>query len=139
MAVITTPRVDRSSPCPKTGLIDLKCVSNPPEKRITFNETIPMNCATCGLLKIIPPGPSIPASIPTAKKNTKVGTPNLKDVLPTIIEKINSVEPTSNMFSAVKFNLLKVCECLRFCRKEPKCRLSQAHHLVEVSLEGYEL
>src|SRR5690606_16928774 len=77
-----------------------------------------------------------PANIPIAKKSNNVGTPNLYDVLPTIMLTKSNKEPTNSMFSIVKFILfyllfqsaqsyffcsVKLSNCLvDFCLVEPK-------------------
>src|SRR5690606_21226415 len=50
-AVNTTPKVESDTPFHKIGFTDFQLVSSPPEKRIKFNETIPINCAYRGSLK----------------------------------------------------------------------------------------
>lgn len=76
-AVRRTPRVERTIPCPNTGLTDFQLVSRPPENKIKLSAIIPMNCAVLGLSNRIPPIPSEPDNIPTPKKSSNVGTPNL--------------------------------------------------------------
>src|SRR5690606_36823511 len=44
-AVNKTPMVDRGIPCHRMGSLDFHLVSNPPENRRKFRETIPMNWA----------------------------------------------------------------------------------------------
>jgi hypothetical protein len=51
----------------------------------------------------MPPMPSEPASMPMAKNNTSTGMPNLKEVFPTKSDTKSKMEPTSNMFSVVRF------------------------------------
>ena len=55
------------------------------------------------VLKIISCQPSEPANIPTAKKNNRIGTPNLCEVFPAIMLIISKIEPTKRKFSIVKF------------------------------------
>src|SRR5690554_5112345 len=76
-AVKKTPRVEREIPCHRIGFTDFQFVSKPPENKMKFKATIPMNCAMEGSSNSIPPTPSLPASIPTSRNNNRVGTPNL--------------------------------------------------------------
>lgn len=47
--------------------------------------------------------PSEPASIPTLRNKSNVGTPNRYEVFPAMMLKIKSKEPIKRMFSEVKF------------------------------------
>lgn len=77
MAVVSmTPNVARMIPCPRTGRISLNLVSMPPENRMTLSAIIPMNWAIVGLLNWMPT-PSLPNAIPTPRKSSNIGTPNL--------------------------------------------------------------
>lgn len=79
-AVRTTPRVARTTPGPRTGLISDTLVSRPPEKRMIQRATVPMACATERLENWIPK-PSEPQTIPTPRKRRSNGTPNLYPAL----------------------------------------------------------
>src|SRR5690554_7432213 len=72
-AVKSTPRVDKISPSLTVGFTVFQLVSSPPENKIKFNDTIPMNCAISGLSNLIPARPSEPAIIPIVKKSNNVG------------------------------------------------------------------
>ena len=73
--VSSTPMVESSMPCVKTGLISWKRVSIPPVNRIMLREIIPMNWASSALLNWMP-SPSLPKSMPTKRKSNRVGMPN---------------------------------------------------------------
>ena len=76
-AVNNTPSVDSTIPSLRMGFTDFQLVSKPPENRMKLSDTIPMNWASRGLSKLMPPIPSEPANIPMTKKSNNVGTPNL--------------------------------------------------------------
>ena len=99
--VSNTPRTERVIPCHMMGFTDAQSVSKPPEKRMKLRATIPMNCASPGSLNGMPPIPSEPASIPTARKRTSVGTPILSEVFPASTLMKISTEPIRRIFSAV--------------------------------------
>ena len=100
-AVNRTPRVEREIPCQRTGFTDFQLVSSPPENRMKFSETIPMNCAMAGSLNSIPPSPSEPARIPTERNRTRVGTPNRYEVFPAKILMSSRIYPIRSMFPGV--------------------------------------
>lgn len=106
-AVRSTPRVDKVTPCHRTGLTDSQLVSSPPEKRITFNATIPINCVALGLSKYIPPMLSEPASIPIARKSIRTGIPKRYEVFPAIRDKKSRIAPIRSIFSEVMFIIHK--------------------------------
>jgi len=101
-AVINTPSTERVSAWPKTGLTEVQSVSNPPENRMKLSATTPMNCAIPGLSKGIPPIPSLPANIPTARKSISVGIPSRNDVFPARMLMKSKTEATSIIFSIVR-------------------------------------
>ena len=80
-AVVNTPKVANTNPGPRITRTWLQTVSRPPEKRIKIRATVPSDCASEASLKSIPPMPSEPANIPTARKSNKAGTPNRPDAL----------------------------------------------------------
>ena len=100
-AVKSTPTVDRAIPCQRMGLISLYWVSIPPEKRMMLKAIIPMNCAISTLKKWIMPRPLSPKAIPTIRKSSRDGIPNLEPVLPTSILTKMSMEPMRMIFVAV--------------------------------------
>jgi len=92
-AVRNTPTVDKDKAGRIILLVSVHLVSNPPEKRIKIKATIPTDCARFASSKYIPPGPSEPASIPTAINSRSVGTPMLSENFAIIRLIITSTEP----------------------------------------------
>ena len=103
IAVRKTPSVESVTPCQIIGLMECQSVSNPPENRMKFNATIPINWAIFGLSKLIPPIPSEPANIPMVINKINTGTPNLSEVFPAIRDMKSRREPIKSMFSVVRF------------------------------------
>jgi hypothetical protein len=92
--------IESEMPFQNTGLISSQLVSNPPENKIEFKATIPINCATDALSKWIPPIPSEPANIPTIRKKISAGTPKRYMFFPAITLISRSTESISkNIFS----------------------------------------
>ena len=73
--VRSTPNVDSTMPGLSTGRMSAYFVSMPPEKRMMLNAIIPMNWASDALWNCSP-SPSLPNSMPTTRKSSKVGIPN---------------------------------------------------------------
>jgi hypothetical protein len=109
--VRTTPSVESIIPWAIIGLISLYLVSIPPEKRIMLKAIIPMNWASLTLLNCRP-RPSLPKSIPTIRKRSNAGNPNLYPVLLTIILTKSSIEKINSAFSIVN-NIMYRFVCLR--------------------------
>ena len=101
-AVSNTPKVDKATPCHKTGLTLSHFVSRPPENRINVSANTPNDCVRFGSSKWIPPIPSDPASIPTVRKIISAGTPNFPEVLLAKILSSKSIELIKSIFSDVK-------------------------------------
>ena len=72
--VSRTPRVERAIPGFSTGLMSAKLVSIPPVKRMMLRATMPMNWAAFMSWNWMP-RPSLPKSMPTNRKSSRVGTP----------------------------------------------------------------
>ena len=89
--VISTPNVAKVTPGAIIGFISLIFVSIPPEKRIMHKATVPIVCVISKLSKWMP-NPSTPNNIPTPKKRSKIGTPNLLLILLTMILAKNNAE-----------------------------------------------
>ena len=80
-AVIITPIVARITPWAMIGRTSDILVSIPPEKRMIQSAIVPMVCAIC----ISPnsmPRISEPLNIPTDRKSSRAGTPNLELAFP---------------------------------------------------------
>ena len=78
-AVMSTPAVASAVPWFSTGLISSQLVEMPPLNRMNASATTPRVWATSALSNSIPPGPSEPASIPTARKTSSPGIPRLDE------------------------------------------------------------
>jgi hypothetical protein len=78
-AVATTPTVARTRPGARTGRTVDHRVLSPPENRITASAAVPTACASSGESNSSPPGPSEPASIPTARNSSSDGTRSRSD------------------------------------------------------------
>src|SRR5262249_31713433 len=76
IAIVTTmPTVLRAAAGAATRWIARHGVVIPPSNRITARPMIPTVLARCASAKSIPPGPSLPSSIPSPRKTTSTGTP----------------------------------------------------------------
>jgi len=67
-------------------------VSNLPAKRIKKSATMLKDCARRGSSKWIPPGPSEPANIPTARNSRSDGTPRRLDIFLAIVLRGKSID-----------------------------------------------
>ena len=129
-AVTTTPRVDRRMPRPSTGRTAPQWVSRPPANRINASATVPIRLAAWVLLKVIPPGPSDPASMPMQRNTISVGTPARSDTRLArmlartrnpITRRINagSIMNTSSSMESLLPTLGPRRRCARFATQRP--------------------
>src|SRR5690606_30111966 len=81
IAVKKTPSVARLPAGFITGLTSTQFVSRPPANKINIRAITPIFCASDISLKVIPPTPSDPATIPTARKSSRAGIPALSENL----------------------------------------------------------
>src|SRR5262245_9146383 len=72
---MTTPSVPRTEAVTITGRSPRQAVVSPPSNRIATRPTMPTVRASSGSLNSMPPGPSEPSSIPSARNATSSGTP----------------------------------------------------------------
>ena len=72
----------------------------PPEKRIKFSATTPIDCAKKGLLNSMPT-PSVPAIMPMTRNSRRVGTPKRYPVFSARMLMNSKIDPTSRKNSTV--------------------------------------
>ena len=106
--VSSTPTVASVMPGPSTGLMSTNLVPMPPANRMTHNAMLPSISAPSVLLNSMPPTPSSPNSIPTARNSSSAGMPSLLLNLSVKILAKNSSEITNSINSTwlyIFFNL----------------------------------
>jgi len=109
-----TPSVERPSAPPIAFLMHCHFVSIPPEKSMNTRATTPISCDNLKSSKYICPGPSVPASIPIARKINRAGIPRLLDnFVITTLTRI-STDIKSNIYS----NIIKVASFKLFYYSE---------------------
>ncbi|ANJ47261.1 hypothetical protein ASO12_01550 [Neisseria gonorrhoeae] len=72
------------------------CVRKPPSSRITAKASWLMKFAITTLLKAMPPTPSSPASMPTARNTSSKGIPKRADKVVETTLRNNSAPPSRN-------------------------------------------
>ena len=70
-----------------------------------INDTVPTDWAEEKLLKAMPPGPSIPASIPSPRKPISAGSPKRLDRLPASTVVSSKMPTSSSADSVFKFSM----------------------------------
>ena len=81
-AVASTPTMDSDSAPASCGRASDQRVSMPPANRMNASATVPMVPVSGTLSKVMPPGPSEPASMPTPMNSSSAGTPSTPEALP---------------------------------------------------------
>ena len=97
-AVIATPSVARVIPGASTGRISLNLVSIPPEKRMIQSASIPMNCVSSNESNDMK---CQPKTIPTPRKRSRAGAPNLYASLPATTATNSNNAQTNKIFSVI--------------------------------------
>jgi len=105
VAVRATPAVASTTPRPRTGRTSSHSVSRPPLYRMNANATTPRPCASGALSNGMPPGPSDPASIPTAMNSSSAGMPNRVNRLAKTLASSRTAAPSTKGRRAVVIRL----------------------------------
>ena len=124
-----TPKVESIRPGPSTGLISLNRVSIPPVNKMTLKDSIPIACASAGLLNSMP-NPSVPKIMPVKRNSNKVGMPNLYPVLLMRMLMNISPEPKKNIFSVVNVIYYHLIGSSILCRSVCKYRKNRRKRIV---------
>ena len=80
-AVAKTPKLAKSVPRKRTRFADFHSESYPPENKMNANANEPIKFDVSKSSNSTPSKPSVPASIPTAKKTRSVGARKIVEIL----------------------------------------------------------